>query len=257
MSPVESHASSPAIFAAAVAALGTAEFAAELLSALKRIVAIDHLSLIRFDDPSRPPIFESAIWRSSTHTAEVQRAYLGGLYRHDPSLTLAYGIEGVRVLRVRRDSIADSSYRDAIFVRAGIRERLTIAATDGARLVTLNLYRRDQSGAFAAGEIDTVESLAELLAALAVKHVRMVGALLRSRDRSDRVAALMARLAALDDRLTGRELDVLARVLLGMTSEGIALDLRISVNTVVTYRKRAYGRLGVSSQAELFARCLV
>jgi DNA-binding CsgD family transcriptional regulator len=245
------------MFAAAVATLGTAAFAVETLSALKRIIALDHLSLIRFEDPTRPPIFESAIWRSSEHMNEVQRAYLGGLYRHDPSLTLAYGIVGVRVLRVRRDTIANAAYRDAIFVRAGILERLTIAAMDAQRLVTLNLYRRDESGAFAAGEIEAVESSAELLAALAVKHVGMVGALLRSRDRGDRIAALMARLAALDGALTGRELDVLARVLLGMTSEGIALDLRISANTVVTYRKRAYGRLGVSSQAELFARCLV
>jgi DNA-binding CsgD family transcriptional regulator len=49
---------------------------------------------------------------------------------------------------------------------------------------------------------------------------------------------------------------VLARALAGLTSAGIALDLRISLNTVLTYRKRAYGRLGVSSQAELFSRCL-
>jgi len=69
-------------------------------------------------------------------------------------------------------------------------------------------------------------------------------------------AALAARLHALDGRLTRRELDVLARILSGLTSEGIALDLRVSVNTVLTYRKRAYGRLGVSSQAELFALCL-
>jgi DNA-binding CsgD family transcriptional regulator len=84
----------------------------------------------------------------------------------------------------------------------------------------------------------------------------MLGSLLRSRDRGDRIAALAARLHALDGRLPRRELDVLARILIGMTTEGIALDLRISENTVLTYRKRAYGRLNVSSQAELFALCV-
>jgi DNA-binding CsgD family transcriptional regulator len=37
----------------------------------------------------------------------------------------------------------------------------------------------------------------------------------------------------------------------GMTPEAIALHLGISVNTVLTYRKRAYGRLKISCQNEL------
>jgi DNA-binding CsgD family transcriptional regulator len=57
-------------------------------------------------------------------------------------------------------------------------------------------------------------------------------------------------------RLTEREADVCARIVLGMSTTGIALDLRISKNTVATLRKRAYDRLGISSQNELFAICL-
>jgi DNA-binding CsgD family transcriptional regulator len=36
-----------------------------------------------------------------------------------------------------------------------------------------------------------------------------------------------------------------------MSSEGIGLDMGISINTVRTYRKRAYARLGICSQNEL------
>ncbi|MTJ84214.1 MAG: helix-turn-helix transcriptional regulator [Telmatospirillum sp.] len=60
------------------------------------------------------------------------------------------------------------------------------------------------------------------------------------------------RLFALDRGLTRRELDVCARSLLGMTAEGIALDLDIKKSSVLTYRKRAYARLGISSQTQLF-----
>jgi DNA-binding CsgD family transcriptional regulator len=243
-------------FAPVVAALGSASFAAELLASLGAIVPIDHLSLLRFFDRNRPPVLESAVFRGSRHVAEVQKAYLEGLFRSDPSLRLAAAAPGVTLLRVRRDAISDPRYRAAIFERAGILERLTVAAKSPGLLVTLNLYRREQSGAFSAAEVDAVEGLAQFLAALAVKHVGMLGTLLRSRDRRDRIEALVARLQALDERLTRRELEVLARILIGMTSEGIALDLRISANTVLTYRKRAYGRLGVSSQAELFSLCL-
>jgi DNA-binding NarL/FixJ family response regulator len=41
---------------------------------------------------------------------------------------------------------------------------------------------------------------------------------------------------------------------LGYTVLGMSLNMRISVNTVATHRKRAYTKLRISSQNELFAR---
>ena len=245
----------PDAFAPAIAALGRTAFASELLAALNREIPVDHVCLMRIVDRARPPVLESASWRGGTHVAEVQRAYLSGLYRFDPNLSLAAG-SGIVVLRLRRESVTHAEYRETCYARAGLLERITVAATAAGQRVFLNLYRLEPSGPFAADEVATIEELSHFLAALAVKHVGMLGMLLRSRDRSDRVAALAARLHALDGRLTRREIDVLSRVLLGVTSEGIALDLGIGLNTVLTYRKRAYARLGVTSQAELFSLCL-
>ncbi len=245
----------PDAFAPAIAALGRAAFASELLAALNRAVPVDHVCLMRIEDRARPPVLESASWRGGTHVAEVQRAYLGGLYRFDPNLGLPAG-PGVAVLHLRRDALAHAEYREACYARAGLLERLTVASAEAGQLVLLNLYRLEASGVFSAGEIEVVEGLSRFLAALAIKHANMLGMLLRSRDRTDRIAAVAARLHALDGRLTRRETDVLSRALLGVTSEGIALDLGIGLNTVLTYRKRAYARLGVSSQAELFSLCL-
>jgi DNA-binding CsgD family transcriptional regulator len=73
-----------------------------------------------------------------------------------------------------------------------------------------------------------------------------------SRSKLDLLRSYRRRLLALDRGLTARELDVCSRSLLGMTAEGTALDLDIKISSVVTYRKRAYARLGISSQAELF-----
>ncbi len=247
-------AAAPEAFAGAVAALGTAAFAGELLAALNRLLPVDHLSLMRFEDRGRAPVLESAIWRGGEHVAAVQRAYLGGLYRRDPNFGAS--IAQVTVRKLHRDAIPDPDYRERCYVRAGLLERLTVAIPDGKRLLALNLYRRVDGGEFSAGETERIEGLRKFLAALALKHVGTIGMLLRSRERGDRIAALAARLHALDARLSRRERDVAARILAGMTSEGIALDLGVSRNTVLTYRKRAYARLGVSSQAELFSLCL-
>jgi len=241
-------------FAPAIAALGHGDFASELLAALNRSVPVDHACLMRVVDRARPPVLESASWRGGTHVAHVQRAYLDGLYRFDPNLDRPLR-SAIAVMLLRRDELAHPEYRET-FVRAGLIERLTVATSGEGQLVLLNLYRLETSGSFAVAEIAIVEEMSQFLAALALKHVGALGMLLRSRNRADRIAALAARLHARDGRLTLRERDVLARVMLGMTSEGIALDLGIGLNTVLTYRKRAYARLGVTNQAELFSLCL-
>jgi len=51
--------------------------------------------------------------------------------------------------------------------------------------------------------------------------------------------------------LTHREAEVCARVLFGMSSIGIALDLCVRECTVKTYRRRAYQRLSLGSEREL------
>ncbi|MFN6997848.1 MAG: helix-turn-helix transcriptional regulator, partial [Aquincola tertiaricarbonis] len=53
--------------------------------------------------------------------------------------------------------------------------------------------------------------------------------------------------------LTPRELDVLERLLQGMTYDGIAADIGLSLATVKTYRARAFERLDIHFKNELFA----
>jgi DNA-binding CsgD family transcriptional regulator len=45
-------------------------------------------------------------------------------------------------------------------------------------------------------------------------------------------------------------------VLRGMTADGIAADLGVSCHSVITYRRRAYVKLGITTQGQLFALAL-
>jgi DNA-binding CsgD family transcriptional regulator len=65
------------------------------------------------------------------------------------------------------------------------------------------------------------------------------------------VEELEARFGRLFPALTRRERETCARAAVGITAEGAALDLGIGVASVLTYRKRAYQRLGVSTAYEL------
>ena len=44
-------------------------------------------------------------------------------------------------------------------------------------------------------------------------------------------------------------------ILNGKKAEAIAGDLDVAPSTVVTYRKRAYAKLGIGARADLFAIC--
>ena len=54
--------------------------------------------------------------------------------------------------------------------------------------------------------------------------------------------------------LTRREAEVCASIVLGRKVAGTSRKLNISAHTVATHRKRAYSKLGIGSQNELFAR---
>jgi DNA-binding CsgD family transcriptional regulator len=51
--------------------------------------------------------------------------------------------------------------------------------------------------------------------------------------------------------LPRREAQVCSRILYGISSLGISLELGVSEETVMTYRKRVYHRLGIATQREL------
>ena len=71
-------------------------------------------------------------------------------------------------------------------------------------------------------------------------------------DHSECVSIFQRRLYLLEVGLTERERKVCALALAGVSIEGSAYELGIKKSSIITYRKRAYARLGISSLNELF-----
>lgn len=72
----------------------------------------------------------------------------------------------------------------------------------------------------------------------------------------NQVAKMEQRLENRFPELTSRERAVCARTLVGMTAEGISIDLEIAKSTVLTYRRRAYSRLNICASNEIFPMLL-
>jgi DNA-binding CsgD family transcriptional regulator len=127
-------------------------------------------------------------------------------------------------------------------------------------VVNCNLFRQAPNSAFAERERKALGRIVPILANLAAVQRTLCEPLLR-REQSGRISSpedevqqLRQRLGRSPfDGLTKREQQVCFRILLGYSSEAIGFHLGVAENTIWTYRKRAYEKLGIVSQNELFS----
>ena len=125
----------------------------------------------------------------------------------------------------------------------------------GRDLHLVGLFRTGRLGPFSPGELKALTEAGRLIASLVGVH--MVGEPLDLTGGAAAQAAVADQvLKLLDAGLTRREAAVVSRIIMGMRASDIAADLGVKPATVNTLRQRAYAKLGVSRQAELFARCV-
>ena len=127
--------------------------------------------------------------------------------------------------------------------------------------VYCNFYRMGRSGPYSSKEWQLLESILPLITTLISTHYRILQLNSTDEQRPHRTARslvhnIISKNASPFSQLTPREREVCERILLGYTSVGIGLDLNIAQSSVVTYRRRAYEKLDISTQNELFTLCL-
>ena len=233
-----------------VEAAGTPRLAQRLLAGLQAHVPASFVFV--FLAPVEAPV--SLVSGASLHGQAARRAadsYLAqGFERFDVN---------TRLLRARRvhkrrqtmvtlqtaEAIADADYRRACYDEPGVHSRasVVVALPDGARHATVNLYRTHALAAFAPAELALLARYAPLLGALVAQHVRLL----------DRPAGPGDRAAALAERLSARERMVIDAIMRGLTTKMLARQTGLAETTLNTYRYRAFRRLGIRREKELFA----
>ncbi|MBN9425727.1 MAG: helix-turn-helix transcriptional regulator [Burkholderiales bacterium] len=238
---------------------GSSRFVASMMGAANRAVgSVDVCALFRYDDSAQSFNFGTASRVSEVAAQRTAERYVAGLGLYDPVCRAIRDIvkdETCGVFHLLREKIDHPGYREMCFVRTGTLERMSILCRDELSWYSLGFYRMHQSGRFARPELDALTELAPLLSSLVLKHVQLSGStpivFAQSAERDIR-----QRLLDHASELSERELQICVLIVLGHSSESIALKCGISTNTVLTYRKRAYAKLRVSSQNELFRICL-
>lgn len=244
--------------AGAVDAIGTPAFDDRLLAAVNGVVRVDHLTVLTYSSNEGLQQLCVASRVDAVGVRSLTRDYVAQHHRLDPNFAELRRQTRSRKIEVRRHDprrLKARAYQRRFYTTAGIVDKVSYLWRSSGIVYYVNLYRTTRAGHYAKEEVRRLEAAARLVASL----VRLHGGRTRveAAFAAGNASGLMERLVGLlGERLTSREQAVLVNILMGLRTEGIALQLGVQEESIKTFRKRAYAKLGISSQAELFARCL-
>ena len=243
-----------ALLAQLIGRIGRDEFGPGLLDLSRSAVGADHVTAFATTAGGglRTIIAENGGPRNVART--VAGRYVQHHWRGDPVARLlsARADRDRRIIvDIHADDVEQGDYRRECYAAIHLDHRLSVAESRDGRTMRLNFYR-GRGADFRDEDIGCLGGMADMLLAMLWRHDEAMAV----HPTDDVEARFNARLATLEPALSERERQVCALIGLGVTSEGIGLRLDIGLNTVLTYRKRAYARLGISSQNELMRRLL-
>lgn len=240
-----------------VEATGTDRFGAALLNHLQEACGADYCAVFRVGPEAPSEVATGSHDGSQTAHSRVAQYLQREYWSKDPAMVYAQTQLSGQVpmlMRVDVSHLEDPVVRETIWPR--IRDRVVIAGRSRYCTYSMSVLREGRGG-FTPVEIERVGASADLLISVLAKHADLIGR--GPGSMAGVISSLPAIEARIDDEspLTRREGQVCARILYGLTTTGIALDLGISNETVKTFRKLAYRRLGIGSERELLQWYLV
>ncbi|TWB94612.1 DNA-binding CsgD family transcriptional regulator [Bradyrhizobium macuxiense] len=236
----------------ALLAIGRDGFPQALIGALRRVAGVGHCMVFSFTGP------RSAACLLDVGNIPTGRdlgiAYSEHFHQADPNRDAVFEgqaqAEPILLPTFARRMYSDG-YRKIFFDDSDIIDKFASAIWTGDTCFYVNFYQITAQGRFSREQIARLAAVAPALTAAVARHFQREP----DADPIERLKTLFATTEPLA-RLTGREKEVCLRILSGLSSEAIAADLGIGLHSALTYRKRAYDKLGISSQNELFAIAL-
>ena len=231
-------------------ALGTFRFEDSMLSLAQKSIRCAHLSAFSISHSRPPRLLIAANEGKSPSARRIASKYIQEYWSLDPANRFIAAEPRLRqgaTIRMLPDEVENALYQRDCYLSASLVDRVSIVKCQADETVRLNFYRHRAQGRFTDADIHTISQMANVLIQTLSKHDNIRPAL----NSEDRYRQYCGRLANASTKLTEREIQVCAEIVRGLSSQAIASSLGLSINTILTHRRRAYAKLGISSQNEL------
>lgn len=237
-----------------IATLGSNTFTGALLGYLDDLCGAEHCAIYTYADGNLATAGAASLTPEPIAETYAQMYAAGRLWRQDPSMEVLRRGEATAaatLVRLDIEGLGRGELRDRVYRPYKACDRILLSGRVDSLTVLLSVIRTSARGNFNGDQIHLLDRVADNVLALVQRQVAMAGDVHRLGSALTSLAAIVRCIAMSRVRLARREADVCARILYGMTSAGIALDLNIGEESAMTYRKRAYHRLNIGSQREL------
>jgi DNA-binding CsgD family transcriptional regulator len=240
-----------AALARLVDAVGEERFGPALANFLHALCGADHFAAFRMGSNELREVAACCVDPERTARDRVESYVKQGWWKRDPAMTEAHRCLSSPSPSIIHVDFSDDGYADMRpSVYPHVRDRLLLCGHGANQDFGLSILRADPHAPFAGDAIESVARSAELLMAMLAKHSDLCQQRPNVAQALTALKEIESCIVATSD-LPRREAEVSARILYGLSSVGIALDLSVSEETVKTYRKRAYQRLAIGSEREL------
>jgi DNA-binding CsgD family transcriptional regulator len=242
----------------AIGSVDHTTFANALLHLVNSHVPMADCTIMAFEAERNPRVISVASLTDDRQIFHCASNYARHLFQHDRiqlhlhSLFPQQEIGSIAIHRQTLAQIIDKELRRLYNDTLGVVDSMAVTIKTGRReWITANLCRQREQGPLDNDEIEAIVQLAPLIATSVARHSR-----LESDGEGDFRASVSDGIDEICSLLTTRERQVILRILDGVTVEQIAGELGLKPTTVITYRSRAYEKLGISSRRELFSAVL-
>lgn len=229
-----------------------------LVSVLDVAVSNGGTCLIAFHQDAPPDVLHHSM-ESSVAQHYLDR-YLAGPYLLDPLFHLAMRTKRATVCRFRDatpDRFRSSEYYRQYYERTHLRDEMDflLRVADGSTLVFV-VGRRQKR--FSKSDVDRLRLIEQVVYAAMQNIWRHSDGNRRKMRDGRRNRSLHRRLRQCFDNfgassLTDRERQITQLLLRGHSAKSVARELRIAPGTVVVHKRNLFGKLGITSQHELFS----
>jgi len=243
--------------------IGSPAFESCLLKLLNKVTPVDHCVVFTYGESGTGHLFTHGRMRVE-EAQQLADDYVRNFHEQDPNFPQLSGATEGRencLIPLATDADVDAAYQNHFFDRHDLIDKASTIGKLEQGSVYCNFYRMGRSGPYSDKDWQLLESILPLVTTLISTHYRILQ--LSPADKQGQfrnarslVHNIISKNVSPFSQLTPREREVCERILLGYTSVGIGLDLNIAQSSVVTYRRRAYEKLDISTQNELFTLCL-
>lgn len=151
---------------------------------------------------------------------------------------------------------SSAAYRVKFYDEPSLRSDMTLSVSTEQGMLLTSLYRTRDEREFSPHDQEIARPFVSLYLSLIRQHLRSTDRAERRRPHTHAERRAHVKGILSTTTLSARESEICSMIVLGHTTHGISLHLGISENTVATHRKRAYSKLGIATQNELFQLCL-